>query len=136
MTLTEEGLSMITLTVNNNVNWDDVSNENLNNVTIVLKRFTMESLVRDVQGEGWLSNLIIRGDEEASSSLLTLNAETSATGTEMNVNDLLAVDQYKYVTYEQKADGLYIRMSNIPEPTTATLSLFALAALASRRRRK
>ncbi len=133
MTLTEDGQSMITLTVNNDVNWNDVSNENLNNVTIVLKGFKMEGVGK---GEGWLSNLIITGDEDATAaSLLTLNAEKS-TGTELNVNELLAVDKYDYVTYEQKADGLHIRMSNIPEPSTATLSLLALAALASRRRRK
>lgn len=133
MTLTEDGQSMITLTVNNDVNWNDVSNENLNNVTIVLKGFKMEGVGK---GEGWLSNLIITGDEDATAaSLLTLNAEKS-TGTELNVNELLAVDKYDYVTYEQKADGLHIRMGNIPEPSTATLSLLALAALASRRRRK
>ena len=134
MTLSEEGLNTITLTVNNAVNWGEVSNENPNSVTIVLKRFTMEGLVRDVQVDGWLSNLIISGDE-TSASLLTLNAEQSATGTGMSVNELLAA-HYDYVTYEQKADGLHIRMSNIPEPTTGTLSLLALAAIAARRRRK
>ena len=134
MTLSEEGLNTITLTVNNAVNWGEVSNENPNSVTIVLKGFTMEGLVRDVQVDGWLSNLIISGDE-TSASLLTLNAEQSATGTGMSVNELLAA-HYDYVTYEQKADGLHIRMSNIPEPTTGTLSLLALAAIAARRRRK
>ena len=56
----------------------------------------------------------------------------------MTVEQLLNLDanSYVFVYYEQLEDGLLIRMSNIPEPSTATLSLLALAALASRRRRR
>ena len=132
MTLSADGENSLTLAVNNAVNWNDTSNLNPNNVTIVLKGFTMEGVGR---GEGWLSNLTIVGNGDAAASNTQYEGQFTV-GTGISVNELLVVDQYKYVTYEQKADGLYIRMSNIPEPTTATLSLLALAALASRRRRK
>ena len=132
MTLAADGENSLTLAVNNAVNWNDTSNLNPNNVTIVLKGFTMEGVGR---GEGWLSNLTIVGNGDAAASNTQYEGQFTV-GTGISVNELLVVDQYKYVTYEQKADGLYIRMSNIPEPTTATLSLLALAALASRRRRK
>ena len=131
MTLAANGENSITLSVSNVVNWDGITNLNLNNVTIVLKGFKMDGVGR---GEGWLSNLTIIGNDDAAPA--TVDAGLFTMGTGINVNELLAVDQYKYVTYEQRVDGLYIRMSNIPEPTTATLSILALAALASRRRRK
>ena len=132
MTLAADGENSLTLAVNNAVNWNDTSNINPNNVTIVLKGFTMEGVGR---GEGWLSNLTIVGNGDATASTTQYDGQFTV-GTGINVNELLVVDQYKYVTYEQRANGLYIRMSNIPEPTTSTLSLLALAAIAARRRRK
>lgn len=46
------------------------------------------------------------------------------------------IDDNTLLVYDSGADVVYLQMTVIPEPTTATLSLLALAALASRRRRK
>ncbi len=40
------------------------------------------------------------------------------------------------IVYNNETGDLYLHQDNVPEPTTATLSLLALAALAARRRRK
>lgn len=46
------------------------------------------------------------------------------------------IDDNTLLVYDSGADVVYLQMATIPEPTTTTLSLLALAALASRRRRK
>lgn len=46
------------------------------------------------------------------------------------------IDDNTLLVYDSGADVVYLQMTVIPEPTTATLSLLALAALAARRRRK
>ncbi len=59
----------------------------------------------------------------------TLNAGDYFTGEWINENTTL--------TYDTTANVVYLQgVNNVPEPTTATLSLLALAALAMRRRRK
>ncbi len=44
------------------------------------------------------------------------------------------IDEYTLLVYDSIADVVYLQQA-VPEPTTATLSLLALAALAARRRR-
>lgn len=46
------------------------------------------------------------------------------------------IDDSTLLVYDSRAEVVYLQMATIPEPTTTTLSLLALAALASRRRRK
>ena len=59
----------------------------------------------------------------------TVNITQQITATDKNGNE-------KVVIYTDKGNGSVTVNAVVPEPTTATLSLLALAALASRRRRK
>ncbi len=70
---------------------------------------------------------LMDGKEVDSST--TLMASDFFTGDYINENTTL--------TYDSSSGNIYIALgSNIPEPTTATLSLLALAGLAARRRRR
>ena len=118
----------LTLTVSNKVDdWANATADALTNVTIKLDGFRVEGMEDGQRVDKWFEPLHILLSDSAAS----VDVELA-----MTVNQLLDVDSYAYVFYEQQADGLVIRMSNIPEPSTATLSLLALAALAARRRRK
>ena len=128
MTLANDGATA-TIGVSNEVDWGGfAANDALSNVTIMLTGFTLEGYN---SGEGWpTENLIF--DTGLSNGVA-----------DSGVSALLNLDLQKYdvVTYNQTAAGLEIRMEHlpsptIPEPTTATLSLLALAALAARRRRR
>ncbi len=120
----------LTLTVSNEVDaWAQAQADALTNVTIVLKGFRVEGMQDGQRVEEWFSPLNILTDAAAVAGL------SADTGT-MTVTQLMNPDSYLFSYYEQTAQGLIIRMSNIPEPTTATMSLLALAALAARRRRK
>ena len=46
------------------------------------------------------------------------------------------IDEHTLLIYDSHAEVVYLQMATVPEPTTATLSLLALAALVARRRRK
>ena len=127
MTLANDGATA-TIGVSNEVDWAAFGvNDALSNVTIMLTGFTLEGYS---SGEGWpTENLVFYTG-------LTTDAA------EAGVSALLNLDLQKYdvVTYNQTNAGLEIRLEHlsahsIPEPTTATLSLLALAALAARRRR-
>ena len=59
----------------------------------------------------------------------TVNITQQVTATDKNGNE-------KMLSYTNNGDGSVTVNAVVPEPTTATLSLLALAALASRRRRK
>ena len=125
MTLADDGAS-VTLAVNNDVDWGDFSvNDVKSNVTILLRGFTLEGVASS--GKGWPSDYLV------------FDSGMNLIGTgSVGVSDLLDIEaqQYQYVAYQQTSEGLVIRMQHsIPEPTTATLSLLALAALAARRRR-
>lgn len=100
------------------------------NVSIFLEGFSVEGLTIGKRMEGMFDPLqfSIMNDSTQVAAL----SESSA----MSVSQLLKYDSYREVYFVQQEDGLFIRMSNIPEPTTATLSMLALAALASRRRRR
>ncbi len=126
MTLANDGAS-VTLDVSNDLDWGNFAANNAkSNVTIVLTGFTLEGV--SASGTGWPSDN------------LTFNTGLSSLAADGTyVADLLdlSLQQYAYVDYQQTGDGLIIRMVHaIPEPTTATLSLLALAALAARRRRR
>ena len=125
MTLADDGAS-VTLAVNNDVDWGDFSvNDVKSNVTILLRGFTLEGVAS--AGQGWPSDYLV------------FDSGMNLIGTgSVGVSDLLDIEaqQYQHVAYQQTSEGLVIRMQHsIPEPTTATLSLLALAALAARRRR-
>ncbi len=127
MILSKDG-AQLTLTVDNAVVWGDAVQPDWTNVTIKLEGFTIEQLAGTAGDWDW--DKFGLSFEPNSASVATLdNAALSTT-----VSDLLN-DKYEFVKYEQSADGLIIRMYNTPEPTTATLSMLALAALAARRRR-
>ena len=51
----------------------------------------------------------------------------------LTVNGLTAGDSLEW---NESGTALYLKHTLVPEPTTATLSLLALAGLAARRRRK
>lgn len=126
MTLADDGAS-VTLDVSNDLDWVKFSANNAkSNVTIKLHGFTLEGVPGS--GKGWPSDNLM-----FNTGLSSLAADGTY------VADLLNLDLQKYasVNYQQTGNGLIIRMQHaIPEPTTATLSLLALAALAARRRRK
>ncbi|MGN0821727.1 MAG: PEP-CTERM sorting domain-containing protein, partial [Akkermansia sp.] len=56
-------------------------------------------------------------------------------GTAVGADDLSA-GAYRFVATESDGIGIQYWDNNVPEPTTATLSLLALAGLAARRRRR
>lgn len=128
MTLANDGATA-TIGVSNEVDWAAFGvNDALSNVTIMLTGFTLEGYN---SGEGWPTENLI------------FDTGLSKGVADSGVSALLNLDLQKYdvVTYNQTAAGLEIRMEHlpsptIPEPTTATLSLLALAALAARRRRR
>lgn len=68
---------------------------------------------------------------------LTLDGETITAGTTLPADDIFSGLSADY-TYEMGFNGGVVSLSAtmVPEPTTATLSLLALAALAARRRRR
>ena len=68
---------------------------------------------------------------------LTLDGEAIAAGTTLPADDIFSGLSANY-TYEMGFNGGVVSLSAtmVPEPTTATLSLLALAALAARRRRR
>lgn len=108
------------------VNWGDMVNDLQTNVSIHLQGLYVDGMTID---------------EKIQASALPNYIKISVSGasarsTMPGVEDLLAQD-FDSVTYLQQADGFLILMTHaIPEPTTTTLSLLALAALAARRRRK
>ena len=65
---------------------------------------------------------------------LSIDGKDIAAGTYMEATGIFTGLSDEY-TYYMSYDGSSVNLS-IPEPTTATLSLLALAALAARRRRK
>lgn len=127
MTLSAE--SSLTLAMDNAISgWDAALADAADtNVDLFLKGFTLEILsgAGDNSGLGWPSDTLIFAPNGS-----TLSDFAS-------VASLLNA-KYDSVSYHQAAEGLHIQLYNvpIPEPTTATLSLLALAALAARRRRK
>lgn len=73
---------------------------------------------------------------EGTIGLYTLSG--GANGQSIDYSGLQVINANEQVTYEikQENNGVYISYKVVPEPTTATLSLLALAGLAARRRRK
>ena len=124
MTLADDG-ALASLSVSNTIGGVGVTDLKLTNVIIILDGFTMETL----EDHPW-------GDWDWTNTALSIDpSEATTFSGGVTVQELLAAD-YASVTYSQTESGLTIRMQNIPEPTTATLSLLALAGLAARRRRK
>lgn len=126
MTLSAE--SSLNLTMDNAIlGWDAAQADPADtHVSIFLKGFTLEfkSRAGENSGLGWPSDTLIFSPDGPT----PLSDSAS-------VASLLSAE-YDVVSYRQTAQGLHIQMYNIPEPTTATLSLLALTALAARRRRK
>jgi len=107
------------------VNWGDLVNDLQTNVTIHLQGLYVDGMTigEKIQASAMPDYVKISVNGAA--------ARSSMPG----VADLLA-QEFDSITYLQQADGFMISMTHaIPEPTTATLSLLALAALAARRRR-
>lgn len=63
------------------------------------------------------------------------DAKWMRNGVEVGNDDLSAGD-YRFVATYDGGIGIQYWDNNVPEPTTATLSLLALAGLAARRRRR
>ncbi|MBQ8480630.1 MAG: PEP-CTERM sorting domain-containing protein [Akkermansia sp.] len=92
-------------------------------------------------------NLFIKGSEQngTSEGTLTLNLDESLTiAADSTLKFTITVNQGAQVSYADgggEARGSFVgietvRFNAVPEPTTATLSLLALAGLAARRRRR
>lgn len=65
--------------------------------------------------------------------LYTLNASNYFSGDWINDQTMLIYDSANQIVYLENVNNVVV---NVPEPTSATLSLLALAALAARRRRR
>ncbi len=120
MTLSSDGAG-ITLQVNPLV--DGLTTTDVDKVTIFLEGFKMEGLAGSGEWSWEESKLNFNG------------AMTYNLGDTTTVQQLLMAE-YQSITYTQGVNGLTIRMSNIPEPSTVSLSLLALAGLVMRRKRK
>ncbi len=83
------------------------------------------SVVRETGGAS-LTQYELAKSEDAAWVINGLTVDSSA----------LTAGAYRYVATEQNGIGIQYWNYTIPEPTTATLSLLALAGLAARRRRK
>ena len=79
-------------------------------------------------------------DLKANDTLTIFNLVDNENNETVNITQQITVTDKdgneKVVTYTDKGNGSVTVNAVVPEPTTATLSLLALAALASRRRRK
>ena len=79
-------------------------------------------------------------DLKANDTLTIFNLVDNKNNETVNITQQITVTDKdgneKVVTYTDKGNGSVTVNAVVPEPTTATLSLLALAALASRRRRK
>ena len=75
--------------------------------------------------------LTIVGDSKADTTVLTF-AKAGKNTVTMNINSMLDASQFNI---GEKTSASNVSFMAIPEPTTATLSLLALAGLAARRRR-
>lgn len=116
--------ALASLTVSNTIDGAAVTELDRTNVTIFLEGFTMESL-KNGSGEWDWNDAALRFD----------TTDTATFGDGVTVSELLSAE-YASVTYRQTANGLTIRMQNIPEPTGSALGLVGLVALTLRRRRK
>ncbi len=101
--------------------------EKINLVFTLGTEYTEDSLVQ-LFSNVYTVNFLMDGEEVDTS--LTLRASDFFTGDYINENTTL--------TYDSTTKEVYLQGINkvVPEPTTATLSLLALAALAARRRRR
>ncbi len=109
------------------VNWGDLVNNLQTNVTIHLQGLYVDGMTigEKIQASAMPDYV----------KILSVNG-AAARSSMPGVAALLA-QEFDSITYLQQADGFIISMTHaIPEPTTATLSLLALAALAARRRRR
>lgn len=105
------------------INWENIDTQQLtlaiqspNSLTRSTGSFNLEDVVIYIDGGGW--------DFSDCDTLVYLIDEA---GQQTVLDDVQLVIEN---------DGAIIRVASVPEPTTATLSLLALAALAARRRRK
>ena len=106
--------------------------------TVTLSKRTLITFTGSVSGDFAVNN-----SNYFSSSFTTLNGEAMTLNNNLDLNGELTADmvgQYK-LTFETLENGNKAIVANyvtaiVPEPTTATLSLLALAGLAARRRRK
>ena len=77
-----------------------------------------------------VSNMVFAGN--ASEADVVTLSESALTEVDASIYFTNLEEGLYYITFENNTVSI---LSNIPEPTTATLSLLALAALAARRRR-
>ena len=101
--------------------------EKINLVFTLGTEYTEDSLVQLFSNVGTVWFLM---DGEEVDTSLTLRASDFFTGDYINENTTLTYDRTTKEVYLQGISKV------VPEPTTATLSLLALAALAARRRRR
>lgn len=113
--------------LNANLTLEDNSIVNLNNGSLDLggKALTM--------GQNIMVNFTGSNLSEGNYELFTNVGKVADGATEFN---LVVNGEAVTATYDATNKSIVTYVTNIPEPTTATLSLLALAALAARRRRK
>lgn len=143
MTLTDEANAIVTLGSAIPEGWNPPTDTTFD-ITITLQGFVLESLLAGVQPTDGLYQYSEERPDKWQDDLELKNALLDALNLE---NATITYTQWANSTdmqareYNSMFNHLTInisgaQISSIPEPTTATLSLLALAALAARRRRK
>ena len=77
----------------------------------------------------------VKGGEQAMVATLTWEGQTETLETLTYAGNMVCGNASQFMNYAQN-NGVEVPAPTVPEPTTATLSLLALAGLAARRRRK
>lgn len=97
---------------------------------------------RDVVGDKAMVDYTSSAVKDTNGTMLTQYELAKSEGADWIINGqkvetaALAAGAYRFVATEQNGIGIQYWNNTIPEPTTATLSLLALAGLAASRRRK
>ncbi len=117
-----------------------ISLSNLTNGSVYLNDFGTLSGVTLADSNTVYANALTLSELPTESDLYTVSGTTVTRtlleGDFSNWNGNVVLSGVADYTVNKTATGLTVTYSGVPEPTTATLSLLALAGLAARRRRK
>lgn len=146
--LTIQDFDALTIAAGSEANLAAGTAFNLDNVTVLLNAesaFNQVTLnLTDITVDKWVLAVMLSEEQIAAGSEIMLdNITISGTGLDFAAASPMLVfvdEQGKQIAVNNAAlsgsNGVFSVAGTIPEPTTATLSLIALAALVTRRRRK